>query len=285
MEHTALLALPEILEEFGVNVLVADGWAEGQGGYLWTDPDTREGSYDQPPSGYMVHHTASSSATPPPADTSKANAWIGLLRDDGRLYQYGEGIPTVYLASAGPARISSGYGYRPSAWNHTFKDKRAPWRSEGPDGDTALNRYVFNMETVSQGESTPLDPGVWDVVVILGVALHQMFDWTERTLGHLSWSRRKVDPEWTVGGPNDGAKCIIDVQDQVAKLLEEDMPTYRTVLNVPDQQWSRDVVDWGIDEGKVINISDTAPDDWERLDMTDGRLWTFLMRMWNAGGH
>ena len=52
---------------------------------------------------------------------------------------------------------------------------------------------------------------------------------------------------------------------------------YRGVLNVPDAQWARDVVDWGIQTG-VIETGDTFVDDWARDEMTDGRFWTFLKR-------
>ena len=221
--HSALVDLPSILVNLGLQVWVGDDWLAGQckgsDHYLWTDPDTNQKSHDFPPFGYMVHHTAGSAATPPPHDTSKANAWIGLERG-GRLYQEGGGVPTIYLASAGPCRISSGYGYRPSAWDYTFKDLRAPAHAQGGDGSTALNRYVFNMETVHRGDGSAIDPGVLEHVVGLGVALSQMFGWTERTLGHTSWSTRKIDPRWQAGLPNDGANCIIDVQDQIATILD-----------------------------------------------------------------
>ena len=85
--HTYLLDLPDILEAAGFNVEVADGYKYGQGDYLWTNPRTDVGSYAGQPWGYMVHHTASASATPPPSDTSKANAWVGLWRDCW--YRYG----------------------------------------------------------------------------------------------------------------------------------------------------------------------------------------------------
>ena len=219
---SALVDLPSVLVNLGLRVTLADDWLAGQcsgsSHYLWTNPDSNAQSHDEPPHGYMVHHTAGSAATPPPHDTSKANAWIGLERG-GRLYQEGGGIPTIYLASAGPARISSGYGYRPSAWDHTFRDLRAPVRAAGSDGGTAANRYVFNVETVHRGDGSDIDRGVWDHVVGLGVGLHQMFGWNERTLGHLSWTRRKIDPRWSVGLPNDGADCIVDIQDETARIL------------------------------------------------------------------
>ena len=213
--HTFLLDLPEILEGMGLNVWVADGYELGQGNYLWTNPHTNRGSYDEKPWAYMVHHSGSPSATPPPHDTSKASAWIGLRRGD-RLYQEDGGIPTIYLASAGPARVSSGYGYRPAAWDYTFEEERAPARAQGGDGSTALNRYSFNMETVHRGDGSALDKGVWQHVVGLGIALEQMCGLKEMTLGHRSWSQRKIDPRWQVGLPNDGDDCIIDVQDAVA---------------------------------------------------------------------
>ncbi len=270
--HTALLDLPDILSEMGFNVQVTGGWELGQGDYLWTTPDGY-GSYDNPPSGYMVHHTAGTAATPPPHDTSKANAWVGLERD-GKLYSSGGGTPTIVLSTAGPCRTSSGYGYRPAAWEYTFNDRRAPWRAEGPDGDTALNRYVFNVETVHPGDGSILDPGVWQHVVGLGVALHIMFNWTERTLGHCSWTQRKIDPRWSVGLPNDGYECVIDVQDKIKELLDM---TYRDVLNVPDENWARDVVDWGIDNG-LIRTDDDNEDDWEAMP-NYGTLWTMFYRM------
>ena len=214
--HTFLLDLPDVLEDMGLNVVVADGYELGQGDYLWTNPHTERGSYDEKPFGYMVHHSAGTAATPPPHDTSKASAWIGLWRD-GRLYTTGGGTPTIYLASAGPARVSSGYGYRPAAWDYTFEERRAPAKAQGSDGDTALNRYSFNVEVVHPGDGSPLDPGVWEHVVGLGVALEAMTGLSEMTLGHLSWTKRKIDPKWSVGKPNDGELCIIDVQEAVAE--------------------------------------------------------------------
>ena len=238
--HTALLRLPGLLRSSGLNVEVAPNWEYGQGAYLWTDPTDGTQTFDQPPSGYMVHHSGSASATPPSAYTSKAGAWIGLKRGD-RLYQEGGGVPTIYLASAGPARISSGYGYKPALWDYTFKDRRAPWRAQGTDGRTAGNRYTFNVETVHRGDGGLLDAGVWNHVVGLGVALHQMFGWTERTLGHLSWSLRKIDPRWSVGLPNDGAHCIIDIQDAIAKGLA--VPDQR-YPDVPKTHTFHDDIEW-----------------------------------------
>ena len=128
-KHTALLGLPDALEALGLNVMIATDWDEGQCNgsdhYLWTNPDTNGKSHSNHPRAYMVHHTAGSAATPPDHQNSKANAWVGLERG-GRLYQAGGGVQTIYLASAGPCRVSSGYGYKPAAWDYTFKERRAP---------------------------------------------------------------------------------------------------------------------------------------------------------------
>lgn len=71
---------------------------------------------------------------------------------------------------------------------------------------------------------------------------------------------------WTHGGLIPGANY-----DAVQNM-------YRGVLNVPDDQWARDVVDRGIASGMIVT-SDDFPDDWERTDYSDGRLWTFIDRL------
>lgn len=259
MMFTALAELPDRLIESGLSVVVADGWLAGQctneheafaDHYLWTNPYSGVQSHDLPPFGYLVHHTAGTSATPPNHESSKANAWIGLWRD-GKLYQDGDGTPTIYLASAGPCRISSGYGYKPAAWDYTFEDQRAPAHAQGPDGGTALNRYVFNVETVHAGDGGPIDVGVWEHVVGLGAVLTDMFGWEERTLGHTSWSQRKIDPKWSVGLPNDGADCIIDIQDAIAEWESEDVD-YDLIREIV-----REEVEWVLG-GPRITMPDQA---------------------------
>ena len=299
-QHTALADLPAVLEEMGLNVIVADDWLDGQGNYLWTDPHTGQGSYDGTPSAYMVHHTAGSSATPPDHSDSKANAWIGLERD-GRLYQEGGGTPTIYLATSGPCRVSSGYGYRPAAWDYTFEGRRAPVNAEGPDGDTALNRYAFNAEVVHEGDGSALDPGVWDHVVGLGIALESMLGLKEMTLAHRSWTGRKIDPYWSVGKPHDGTSCIIDIQDAIAEGIKDPSDPgcpwtegnsgygpcsmhYNKdewgddstgICNAPS--WAYEALDWGVDVG-MIRVRDTSRDDFDR-NLTDGRYWVFQHRL------
>lgn len=306
--HTALEDLPTLLMDAGVNVIVAGGYlngqCEGSDHYMFSDPDTGAGSHDEKPPGYMIHHTGSISATPPPAKTSKAGAWAGVYRD-GKLFPTGEGIPTIYLASCGPARVSSGYGFRPAAWDYTFKGLRAPAHAEGSDGSTALNRYSFNIEIVHPGDGGELDNGVWAAVVVLGQILESMFGLTEMSLGHTSWSTRKIDPKLSVGLPHDGADCIIDFQDAIGEIVPQGCP-WQTIVNPGDPWYTNyapcdshydlgEPIEWGVNTGvcnveswgiegcdwakanKVLNAKDNNRDDYER-PLTDGRYWTFESR-------
>lgn len=296
--HTYLLDLPDVLEGLGLNVWVADDWELGQGNYLWTNPHTNIGSYDEKPFGYMVHHSAGSSATPPPHDTSKGSAWIGLERG-GKLFQEGGGLPTIYLASAGPARTSAGYGYKPAAWDYTFKQLRAPAHAEGTDGGTALNRYSFSMETVHRGDGSPLDEGVRDHVVGLGRALEEMCGLSEMTLGHTSWTQRKIDPYW-----DNDRDCITSIQADVAEGMKpmdpncpwEDkcqrhyfptttgLPANGTgagqnqgMCNVPDSQ--QPAADWGFGsvDGRRYAAGNQHRYDYD-VNLTEGREMVFEWR-------
>ena len=119
LTHTAMLWLPQALRDAGYNVITLDGWEEAQGYYFWTQPQEGTiGDFDEPPKLFMVHHTAGTRATPVvrsfSGEWSKANVWIGVLRN-GRLYSYGDGVPTAVFTASGPARISSGYGHWPTA--------------------------------------------------------------------------------------------------------------------------------------------------------------------------
>jgi len=84
---------------------------------------------------------------------------------------------------------------------------------------------------------------------------------------------------WRFNNPDPMHFQICCTQTDIASgIKENDMPTYRTVQNVPEKQWAKDVVDWGIDSGVIIT-SDSTPDDWANENMTDGRMWTMLSRL------
>ena len=225
-QHTALLELPDLLRRYGLNVVAMDGWDTAQGFYRWRLPDGTK-SYDNPPSGVLFHGTAGTVSRPVVRTRlgrwSVANAWVGLDNGNGTLTSKpvtgSINRPTIYLTSAGPARYSAGYGYRP-VLDMMFDDIRPPLDAQGRDGLTAANRYTFNVENTHPNDGSLIDEGVFDHLVGLGVVLHDMFGWTERTLGHRSWTRRKpVDPWFTPGG-------LVALQDTIRDELGGDMVTH-----------------------------------------------------------
>lgn len=86
------------------------------------------------------------------------------------------------------------------------------------------------------------------------------------------------DPIWKWLGWSIGDTMHFEA-DQPPHLCEpKGTPMYyRGVINVPDADWARKVINWAIDN-KIIITGDTFTDDWNREHMTDGRLWTFLKR-------
>jgi len=238
-QHTSMLWLPGALEAAGVNVVVLDGWDTAQGDYKWTDIDTNAQSYGGEPTCYMIHHTATSGYTPAvgsPNNWSKANCWAGLWRD-GRLHQTGSGVPTVVFTSAGPARISSGYGHGPTL-HEVADDVRVPWDQSSSDTDMAANRYAWNVETVALGDGSDIDAGVEHALVVMGALICDRFGWSPwRTIGHLTWTGRKIDPYW------DGRRdVIVRIQDAVAEMMEG--PTMS--LNV--EKWQSYLNRWTVDQ-------------------------------------
>ncbi len=287
MQHTAMQWLPGALRSAGVNVIELNGWEEAQGDYLWTDLDSGARSYDGKPTCYMIHHTGSVAANPfvgGPVAWSKANCWAGLLRD-GRLYQDGGGEPTIIFTSAGPARISSGYGHGPTL-HEVADDVRVPWDQPSSDTNMAANRYAWNVETVHAGDGGPINPGVEHSLAVMGALMCDRFDWSPyRTIGHLTWTKRKIDPYW------DGRRdVIVRVQDTIAMMLDDTVPevpiipppgedvNYRTVKNVPDADWARNVVDTMLCLS-VINEGDGS--DWEK-PLKNGTIWNYLDRYTTA---
>jgi len=64
----------------------------------------------------------------------------------------------------------------------------------------AANRYAWNVETVAAGDGSPIDAGVEYALVVMGALMADRFGWSPwRTIGHLTWTARKIDPRWSVG--------------------------------------------------------------------------------------
>jgi len=271
-QHTAMLWLPDALEAAGVEVRVLPGWDSAQGNYKWTNIDSGAQSYEEEPTCFMIHHTATSGYTPSvgePNKWSKANCWAGLWRD-GRLYQSGGGVPTIVFTSAGPARISSGYGHGPTL-HDVAADIRVPWDQSKPDTDMAANRYAWNVETVHEGDGSDLDAGVEHALVVMGALICDRFGWSPwRTIGHLTWTTRKIDPYW------DGRKdVIVHIQDAVAEMMEEE-PVPETSLDV--EKWQNYLNRWMVEHapGNVPVPEDGVYGETTRWRTQSFQIWAGL---------
>ncbi len=270
--HTSLLWLPRYLRAMDVHVIELPGWEEAQGQYFWTNLDTGQRGFDGDPTAYMIHHTGSSVARPEVRNSrgkwSKANCWAGLW-DGSKLNQSGSGEPTIVFTSAGPARVSSGYGHGPTLLD-VADDVRVGWDQPLPDTGIAANRYAWNVEAVAKGDGSPVDPGVEDALIKMGALLASHYGWTPwRAIGHLTWTRRKLDPFW-----NSQQDRIVHIQDEI----EQEMKMiYRDVINVPNTDWARAVVDDGIESGLIVTGDDFV-DNWQDEQITMGRLWTLFAR-------
>ncbi len=238
-QHTALLPLPDLLRGYGLNVVAMEGWDTAQGSYLWRRPDGTS-TYATPPSGIIFHGTAGTVSRPVVRTRlgrwSVAGAWVGLDNGNGTLTSQpvvgSINRPTIYLTSAGPARYSAGRGDQ-DVLDMMYQDIRPPgdatknsfpWRY--------ANRYTFNVENTHPNDGSPIDADVFDTLVGLGVVLHNLSQewddpWTERTLGHRTFTPRKpVDPWFTPGG-------IVGLQDQIQIELGGDM----WANDITDQTW------------------------------------------------
>jgi len=263
-----LLGFPEALEAAGVNVRVLPGWdTPAKSGYVWREDDGN-------PAGHMAHHTATTSYVP---NRTKANGYAGMSKHgSARLYQedYGDSEPVYTIANAYPAPISSGAGDK-----NVLVKVRAGIEVDGRQGpDTPGfygNTHYWNTEWILDGTGTPIEQAVWDMMVRVCFTQNILMGWTRvNHIGHGHHTRRKID---LYGGQ------FTDFDDTINHLrdaMEADMD-YRGVLNVPDRDWARSVVDWAIDTSKIINVTDDFVDDWERDAMSDGRYWTFMQRFDN----
>ncbi|RKZ81879.1 MAG: hypothetical protein DRQ39_11330 [Gammaproteobacteria bacterium] len=300
-EHSSLLWLPDAMRGAGLNVIELDGWKVNEQGYYWTHPDmadpynldadTHDG-YAGDPNGWTWHHTATSGYTPYVKNSrgqTKACLWMGLWYD-GRLYhEHASGVPTVVVASSGPADYSQGSGVRDLLVDYLVKDRRydGPQRLSDTSPTYYANRYTGATEIVHPGYGEPLHEGVWEASVVTGALLSAHYDWRAwRNHGHYDHTRRKVDPRFEKGYPYS----IAPMQDEMATLLDApvvppieppdpgDDVDYRTVKNVPDANWARNVVDRML---CLAIIAEGDGSDWEK-PLKNGTIWNYLYRYTDA---
>ena len=268
-----MLDFPEALEAAGVTVRVLDGWDDiDPAGYVWRESDGN-------PAGAMHHHTATTSYVP---NTTKANAYAGMSKHGSeRLYQedYGDSEPVYTIANAYPAPISSGAGDRA-----VLVKVRAGIEVVGRQGSDTPgwygNTHYWNTEWILDGTGSPIEQAVWDMMVRVCFTQNVLMGWGPNMhIAHGHHTRRKIDL-W--GGQfSDSNRDGFDKTLEALRTAMEAEMDYRGVLNVPDKDWARKVVDWAIDTSKLINPDDNFVDDWERDEMTDGRYWTFMKRFDN----
>ena len=266
-----MLDFPAALTAAGVNVRVLDGWDDiDPAGYVWRESDGN-------PAGHMHHHTATVSYLP---NTTKANGYAGMSKHGSlRLYQedYGDSIPVYTIANAYPAPISAGYGDY-----HVLEKVRQGIEvvgRQGPDNPPfwAGNTHYWSTEWVLNGVGAPIEEAVWDMMLRVCFTQNLMMGWVPNMhIAHGHHTTRKIDL-W--GGQfSDTNKDGFTKTVEALRLAMEEEMDYRGVLNVPDRPWAKGVIDWAIDESKIINTTDDFVDDWERDQMTDGRYWTFMKR-------
>ncbi len=213
---TKLLDFPAALETAGVNVRVVDGWDEPRRTkYYWRESDGE-------PAGHMHHHTAGTAYTPA-GGPDKANGFAGLsYQGSDRLYQerYEEhGYEAVYtIAGAYPAPISSGAGDR-QVLDKVRRGIEVRGR-QGPDTSGWYgNTHYWNTEWVLNGIGAPVDPEVWDMMVLVCQVQNDLMGWTAfNHIAHAHHTRRKVDL-W------DGSKSSSnrDGFDNTLAVLRQDM--------------------------------------------------------------
>jgi hypothetical protein len=251
-EHTSLLWLPDALRVAGLNVIELDGWKTNQQNYYWCRPDPAQpwnlnadlhDGYIGDPNGWTWHHTASSGYTPyvkNSAGQTKANLWMGLWYN-GRLYhKHTSGVPTVVIASAGPANYSQGKNYRGMLVDYINKDRRYDGPQTAADTPNYYgNRYTGATEIVHPGYGEPLHPDVWYAAVVTGALLSNFYGWSAwRNHGHYDLTVRKPDPRFEKGYPYS----IRPMQNEIQAMLEGD-GVDPPIPPEEDDMWIRDITD------------------------------------------
>lgn len=183
------IQLGAALEAAGVTVRYLQGWDTPRlDRYVWREPSGE-------PAGHMHHHTASGHYDP---NRDKANGYAGLsYQGSSVLYQerYNEGdyVPVYAIANAYPAPISSGGG------DITVLERvRAGIEvtgRQGPDTDGWYgNTHYWNTEWVCKGDGSPVDPAVWEMMLIVTEVQNDLMGWTPNMhIAHAHHTRRKID--------------------------------------------------------------------------------------------
>lgn len=132
------------------------------------------------------------------------------------------------------------------------------------DVDYAVNRYIPG-DSLSPG--WVMDERFRITEAQVDAVLSIVNDDGDRLWKWLGYANTFIDP----------MHFEIDVPPDKCQPAGEELVDYRGVYNVPDADWARSVIDWGLATG-IIVVGDNFIDDWENDNYKDGRLWTFLER-------
>jgi hypothetical protein len=201
-----------------------DGWKLNEQGYYWTDVhNDQHHGYDGVANGHLNHHTATKAYSPYVKNSSgqtKATAWVGK-RDGNRLFQNRSGVPTVALASAGPADYSAGSGV--SEYGKKLDASEEALRQLNADDNPKFwgNRYVLNTEIICDGVGGSIDSDTWDLLMAYNAALARLHDAEAPFNGfHQGFTKRKID--YRDGRFSNASDTILAMWTEIATILGDD---------------------------------------------------------------
>lgn len=208
MAYNWLTQLPRYLNKWGANWAPIDGW-ETRAAY---GPELRPYT----PVGLINHHTAGTDYYDPMRLLTKCNLYIS---PDGE----------TYLISAG-YQADSGMG-DPNALMRVRNDQPPQ-----PPGDYTSedringNPWFIDIEVGHWGDGSPIPEPQRNELILVNAAIMDMQQWgpATRLIGHLEWTRRKIDPRWSWQGEPDSMDAI---RADTARLLERS--------RMPIEQWHK----------------------------------------------
>ena len=195
--YTWLTELPFYLNKWGVTWTPVDGW------------ETRATSTIRyVPTGLINHHTAGPAWYPVDRLLTKCNLYI----DPGGL---------VHLISAG-YQADSGMGDKKVLARVLAKEPVRPPSDIQTSDRINGNPYFVDIEVGHPGDGSPIPPIQRQSLIRCNAAIvdYLKLDVPSQLLGHKEWTRRKIDPRWSL---NDEPDLMGDIREDTANLLKQDI--------------------------------------------------------------
>ena len=206
----------------------------------------------------------------PPALTVPSEAWLHHTVGDSSTDLNRDGRTGDEYMRAVQKYHMDGHGWNDIAYNYVVDDEElVVYEGRGgrvrPGAQKGHNRGTVAIAVMGDFRHDPVTGELVDLLADLMVWLHS----------------QGFAPAYVTGGhrdaPGQTTTCPGRLADHIPAINERIDMTYRGVLNVPDADWARNVVDWGIDSGLIVT-GDDHPDDWNDDQVTMGRLWTLFHR-------